>query len=182
MSSCVNSELATRTLTESIHSDTNTSAQLPDIPKTNDFFSTGICSTHILFGSIFALFIYQLITWLNSEKPPRGSGLKPIPGPSSTLPYLGRFHDLDDKHIWKSMKRFSDHYNGLFSMTLGGETHIWIGREDIAQDLICKNGAICGGRADLGAYPHVTQEFHYLPLMGYTGQSTHSSLYNGALT
>lgn len=67
------------------------------------------------------------------------------------------------------MKKFNDQYNGLFSMTLGGETHIWVGREDVAQDLIGKNGAICAGRADLGAYPSVTGGHHYLPLMGYTG-------------
>lgn len=67
------------------------------------------------------------------------------------------------------MKRFNDQYKGLFSCTLGGETHIWVGRQDIAQDLLCKHGAISSARADLGAYPEVTEQYKYLPLMGYTG-------------
>ncbi|KAJ4988900.1 cytochrome P450 [Stagonosporopsis vannaccii] len=66
------------------------------------------------------------------------------------------------------MKKFSDEYNGLFSLTLGGETHIWIAREDIAQDLLVKNAAISSSRADLGAYPGVINDHKYLPLIGYT--------------
>lgn len=66
------------------------------------------------------------------------------------------------------MKKFSDMYDGLFSCTLGGETHIWVSREDVAQDLLCNHASISSARADLGAYPDVTKGFKYLPLIGYT--------------
>lgn len=69
---------------------------------------------------------------------------------------------------WTAMKRFSDEYDGLYSLTLGGETHIWVAREDIAQDLLVKNAAISSARADFGSYPGVTMDHKYLPLLGYT--------------
>lgn len=169
MYSSTNSEPTPSVLVNPASLGTNTTTHILDPPTVSTLFYTGFYYSYPILGFLFAFFAYQLISWLNLEKPPRGSGLKRLPGPRSTLPYLGRFHDLDEKHVWKSMKKFSDQYNGLFSMTLGGETHIWVGREDLAQDLLSKNGAVCGGRADLGAYPHVTEEFHYLPLMGYTG-------------
>ncbi|KAI8940575.1 hypothetical protein NX059_001850 [Plenodomus lindquistii] len=69
---------------------------------------------------------------------------------------------------WTAMHKFSKEYDGLFALTLGGETHIWIAREDVAQDLLCKNAVVSSSRADLGAYPNVTQGYKYLPLLGYT--------------
>jgi cytochrome P450 len=69
---------------------------------------------------------------------------------------------------WNAFKKFSDEYKGLYAITLGGETHIWVAREDIAQDLLVKNASISSSRADLGSYPGVTHDFKYLPLLGYT--------------
>lgn len=120
---------------------------------------------------LFSIFTYQCFRYFTSDLPPSKSNLKPLPGPRSTLPYIGRVHDVDRMHAWNSMHKFSKEYNGLFSCTLGGETHIWVAREDVAQDLLCKNAAICSARADLGAYPGVTKDYKYLPLMGYTGVS-----------
>ncbi|KAF2812081.1 cytochrome P450 [Mytilinidion resinicola] len=100
-----------------------------------------------------------------------------IPGPRSTLPYIGRFHDVDRNNPSRSMKKLSDQYGGLFSMTLSGETHIWVGRSDIAFDLLCKNAAICSGRADLGAYPGVTKDsgtFLYLENLVRQRKFTHT--------
>ncbi|KAI4952933.1 hypothetical protein J4E86_006470 [Alternaria arbusti] len=69
---------------------------------------------------------------------------------------------------WTSMHKFSKQYDGLFSCTLGGETHIWVAREDVAQDLMIKNAELSSARADIGSFPGVTQDFLYLPLLGYT--------------
>lgn len=66
------------------------------------------------------------------------------------------------------MHKFSKQYGGLFSCTLGGETHIWVAREDVAQDLLVKNAQLSSSRGDLGAYPGVTEDHKYLPLLGYT--------------
>ncbi|KAF2847322.1 cytochrome P450 oxidoreductase [Plenodomus tracheiphilus IPT5] len=131
-------------------------------PIPQEFWSLLICAV------IFALISRRCILYFTSELPPFGSGLKQLPGPRSTLPYIGRVHDVDRMHPWTAMHRFSKEYDGLFALTLGGETHIWIAREDVAQDLLCKHASISSSRADLGAYPNVTQGHKYLPLLGYT--------------
>jgi hypothetical protein len=125
----------------------------------------------LLLGTILlGFFIHRCVYYFTSELPAFGSGLKRLPGPISTLPYAGRVHDVDRMHAWNALHKFSNEYNGLFSCTLGGETHIWVAREDIANDLLCKNAAISSARADLGAYPGVTEDYKYLPLLGLTGQ------------
>jgi hypothetical protein len=121
-------------------------------------------------GAILLVYIvYQVARYLTSELPPFGSGLKRLPGPLSTLPYVGRVHDVDRMQAWTAFNKFSTQYDGLFSCTLGGETHIWVAREDVAQDLLVKHGSISSARADLGAFPGVTEDYKYLPLLGFTG-------------
>src|SRR5690242_17025703 len=44
----------------------------------------------------FRMFHYFFI----HDQPPRGSGLKLMPGPRSTIPYLGRVHDVDPNCPW----------------------------------------------------------------------------------
>ena len=112
--------------------------------------------------------VLRCVRYFTSELPPLQSGLKRLPGPWSTLTYLGRIHDVDRLRAWNAMKKFSDQYDGLFAMILGGETHIWVAREDIAQGLLVRNAAISSARADLGANPGVTQNYKYLPLLYYT--------------
>jgi hypothetical protein len=110
--------------------------------------------------SIFVVpIIYQSFHYFTSELPPSNSVLKRLPGPRSTL----------RMQAWTAMHKFSKQYGGLFSCTLGGETHIWVAREDVAQDLLVKHAELSSARADLGAYPGVTEDFKYLPLLGYTG-------------
>ena len=123
---------------------------------------------YVIWATVLAYPIYRCFIYFTSELPPFGSGLERLPGPISTLPYLGRIHDVNRMAAWTAMMKFSDRYNGLFACTLGGETHIWVAREDIAQDLLVRNAAISSARADLGAYPDVTQGHKYLPLLGYT--------------
>jgi cytochrome P450 len=122
----------------------------------------------LVLSILLAFVVYRCIRYFISELPPFGSGLKRLPGPMSTLPYLGRIHDVDRMQPWTAMKKFSDKYDGLFACTLGGETHIWVARDDVAEDLLCNNAAISSARADLGVYPDVTKGFRYLPLLGYT--------------
>ncbi|KAF2822688.1 cytochrome P450 oxidoreductase [Ophiobolus disseminans] len=121
----------------------------------------------LFYTAIIGLLFYRSVQYFTSELPPIGSGLKRLPGPISTLPYIGRVHDVDRMQAWHALQKFSNQYDGLFSCTLGGETHIWVAREDVAQDLLCKHAAISSARADLGAYPDVTKGNKYLPLLGY---------------
>lgn len=87
---------------------------------------------YVIWATVLAYPIYRCFIYFTSELPPFGSGLKRLPGPISTLPYLGRIHDVNRMAAWTAMIKFSDRYNGLFACTLGGETHIWVAREDIA--------------------------------------------------
>lgn len=138
------------------------------IPPAPTVGSLQLSGQQILCATVLTFVAYRCFRYFTSELPPFGSGLKRLPGPRSTVPYLGRIHDVDRMRAWNAMKKFSDEYKGLFALTLGGETHIWISREEIAQDLLVKNAAISSGRADLGSYPGVTHDFKYLPLLGYT--------------
>jgi hypothetical protein len=134
----------------------------------NDYFRQRNLPATI--GAALLVYIfYRLVRYFTSELPPFGSGLKRLPGPISTLPYVGRVHDVDRMQAWTAFNKFSTQYDGLFSCTLGGETHIWVAREDVAQDLLVKHASISSARADLGAFPGVTEDYKYLPLLGFTG-------------
>jgi hypothetical protein len=122
-------------------------------------------------ATLLVYIVYRVLRYFTSELPPFGSGLKRLPGPISTLPYVGRVHDVDRMQAWTAFNKFSTQYDGLFACTLGGETHIWIAREDVAQDLLVKHASISSARADLGAFPGVTEDYKYLPLLGFTGTS-----------
>jgi hypothetical protein len=125
---------------------------------------------HATIGATLLIYVlYRVVRYFTSELPPFGSGLKRLPGPISTLPYVGRVHDVDRMEAWTAFNKFSAQYGGLFSCTLGGETHIWVAREDVAQDLLVKHASISSARADLGAFPGVTEDYKYLPLLGFTG-------------
>lgn len=148
-------------LDTAIHSNTTHVSDNSDI-------ASHLSARFIVSTTILTFLIYRCLRYFTSELPPFGSGLKRLPGPRSTVPYLGRIHDIDRMQAWNAFKKFSDEYKGLYAITLGGETHIWVAREDIAQDLLVKNASISSSRADLGSYPGVTHDFKYLPLLGYT--------------
>jgi hypothetical protein len=150
------------TTRETIYSTAN--ATLATLLEPNTESSAWLFCTIILIVTI-SYVLFQCLQYFTSELPPLGSGLKRLPGPISTLPYVGRVHDVDRMQAWHAMQKFSDQYDG-------GETHIWVAREDVAQDLLVKHAAISSARADLGAYPDVTRGNKYLPLLGYNGTCT----------
>src|ERR1700744_283824 len=73
-----------------------------------------------------------LYFFLVKDQPPKGPQL--VPGPGSTIPYIGRV-DIDPIAPWNSMKSWSDKFNGFFRLQACGEMHIWLGDNDIAQRL-----------------------------------------------
>lgn len=111
----------------------------------------------------------QIIRYSYKDAPPAGSGLKLIPGPRSTLPWLGRVHDVDPNAPWYAMRKFSDQYNGLFRTTICGEMHIWVGDTQIAYDLLCKKAAIYSSRPQVPAVPGSDSQGQYLPLLAHDG-------------
>jgi hypothetical protein len=109
------------------------------------------------------------------DQPPKGSGLKLLPGPTSTIPYIGRVHDVDPNCPWFAMKKFSDEYNGIFRNTICGEMHIWVGSQKIAYDLLCKKARIYSSRPMVPAVPGSDSQGQYLPLLAHGGKNQSKS-------
>ncbi|KAH0839097.1 hypothetical protein AYO21_04691 [Fonsecaea monophora] len=107
----------------------------------------------------------QIIKYAMRDRPP--PGLKLIPGPMSTIPYIGRVHDVDPMAPWFAMKKFCDEYNGIFRSTICGEMHIWVGDAQIAYDLLCKKARIYSSRPMVPAVPGSDSQGQYLPLLAH---------------
>jgi hypothetical protein len=103
------------------------------------------------------------------DQPPRGSGLKLMPGPRSTIPWLGRVHDVDPNCPWFAMRKFSDEFNGVFRTTICGEMHVWVGDAQVAYDLLCKKASIYSSRPQVPAVPGSDSQGQYLPLLAHDG-------------
>ena len=67
------------------------------------------------------------------------------------------------------MKRFSDEYNGFYQTTICGETHLWVGDQQIAFDLLAKKAPIYSSRPMVPAVPGSDSQGQYLPLLAYDG-------------
>lgn len=156
--------------------------------QVNDYMSSHNISTDALFQPETAaniLFTYKWVIgtmifalvasvrlfhyFFIHDQPPRGSGLKLMPGPRSTIPYLGRVHDVDPNCPWFAMRKFSDQYNGVFRSTICGEMHIWVGDANIAYDLLCKKARIYSSRPQVPAVPGSDSQGQYLPLLAHDG-------------
>ena len=124
----------------------------------------------------FAILAFMLSTKLYHyffvhDQPPKGSGLKLMPGPTSTIPYIGRVHDVDPQAPWFAMKKFCDQYNGIFRNTICGEMHIWVGDQKIGYDLLCKKARIYSSRPQVPAVPGSDSQGQYLPLLAHDGKA-----------
>jgi hypothetical protein len=120
-----------------------------------------------IFGLVASLRLFHY--FFIHDQPPRGSGLKLLPGPRSTIPYIGRVHDVDPNCPWFAMKKFSDEYGGIYRNTICGEMHIWIGSQKIAYDFLCKKASIYSSRPMVPAVPGSDSQAQYLPLMKRDG-------------
>ena len=117
----------------------------------------------LLSPTIYRIFHFFLVF----DQPPKG--LKLVPGPGSTIPYIGRV-DIDPIAPWNSMKKWSDNHNGFFRLQACGEMHIWLGDNDIAQELYCKRAAIYSSRPEVAAVPGSDSQGQYLPLLEFGGK------------
>ncbi|KAF2753441.1 cytochrome P450 oxidoreductase [Pseudovirgaria hyperparasitica] len=112
--------------------------------------------------ALYAVFALVRYFYFHDAPPP---GLKLIPGPTSTIPYIGRVHDVDPTCPEISMRRFCDQYNGIFRLTICGEMHIWIGDQDIAFELLCRRAKKYSSRPMVPAIPGSDSQGLYLPLL-----------------
>ncbi|OCT50828.1 cytochrome P450 [Cladophialophora carrionii] len=140
---------------------------------TSDVVPASSHGANILFAHKWTLLCLALLTptiyrvlhfFVVKDQPPKG--LRLVPGPGSTIPYIGRV-DIDAIAPWNSMKNWSDKFNGLFRLQACGEMHIWLGDNDVAQELYCKRAAIYSSRPEVAAVPGSDSQGQYLPLLEY---------------
>lgn len=143
------------------------SQQAHDIQEhTSHSFTASILSnSHLITTAIILVtFVYKFLfcyLYLH-DKPP--AGLKLVPGPLSTIPYLGRLHGINPVAPWKSMHEFSKQYNKIFRLTAYGQMHIWIGDSKIAKELIVKRASKYSSRPEIAAIPGANKGGQYLAL------------------
>lgn len=99
------------------------------------------------------------------DAPPKG--LKRLPGPLSTLPWLGRVHDIPPDGPWFAWRKILEDpkYGGIAASTICGEMHVWIGNFELAKDFLIKKAKIYSSRPEVPAVPGSNSQNQYLPLM-----------------
>ncbi|KAL6245054.1 hypothetical protein RBB50_007829 [Rhinocladiella similis] len=149
-----------------IHNYLNTNETSDVLFKSQSAFDTiGTYKWFIGTGVFVLVTAIQIIKYMLRDRPP--PGLKLIPGPTSTIPYIGRVHDVDPNKPWFAMKKFCDEYGGIFRSTICGEMHIWVGDAQIAYDLLCKKARIYSSRPMVPAVPGSDSQGQYLPLLAH---------------
>jgi len=126
--------------------------------------NTSTITTSILFlALVYQLGFRFIVRYLIlHDRPPKG--LRLVPGPTSTIPFLGRLHGVNAVAPWKTMHAFSNQYNKIFRLTAYGQMHIWIGDAKIARDLIVKRAAKYSSRPAIAAIPGAEKGGQYLAL------------------
>jgi len=104
------------------------------------------------------------------DAPPKG--LKRLPGPLSTLPWLGRVHDIPPDGPWFAWRKILEEpkYGGIAASTICGEMHVWIGNLELAKDFLIKKAKIYSSRPEVPAVPGSNSQHQYLPLMQRDGK------------
>lgn len=123
----------------------------------------------LVFILLSPLLVGSIRYFLFHDRPPKG--LKLVPGPRSTIPYVGRV-DIDADAPWHTMKKWADEYKGMFRLTMCGVMHIWLGDSDLAQEFFCKRAAKYSSRPEFFAVPGSHNQAQYLPLLEYGGESS----------
>lgn len=75
---------------------------------------------------------------------------KRFPGPTQ-FPLVGRVHDLPKNCLWVKFKEWADVYGPIYETSMMGLKFIIISDEDIATELLVKNGNSFGGRPQIRA-------------------------------
>ena len=90
---------------------------------------------------------------------------------SPGLPLIGSVHQLSPVNPWMNFHRWAVEYGPIYQCNLGGENHVWISDEQIAQDLLSRRGAIYSDRPHIPALLHDNRHSgEYLPLTTKNGK------------
>ena len=105
-------------------------------------FSLGIIVIPGLFLSTFK----RLLAWSRGEH----GKLARFPGPRQ-FPLIGRVHDLPRFSLWLKFKEWADMYGPIYETSMLGQKFIVISDENIASEILIKQGDKFAGRVQIRA-------------------------------
>ncbi|TDZ19330.1 Cytochrome P450 monooxygenase COX1 [Colletotrichum orbiculare MAFF 240422] len=73
-----------------------------------------------------------------------------FPGPKQ-YPIVGRVHDLPKVAMWLKLKEWADEFGPIYQTSMMGQKFVVISDEELAQDLLVKNGNNFAGRPQIRA-------------------------------
>jgi cytochrome P450 len=108
----------------------------------------------LLFSSLRRLTKWRAVNATNSAataSPVEKKGAKPaFPGPKQ-YPIIGRVHDLPRFAMWLKFKEWADEFGPIYQTSMMGQKFVVISDEEIAQELLIKNGNSFAGRPQIRA-------------------------------
>lgn len=124
--------------------------------------------------------------WQRSPYRRMPEGARRLPGPRSMrpkhslnydqvltilidLPLIGRVHDIPAEKTWLVFWKWAQDFGPIYKHDLFGTTHVWISSEQIAKDLLARQGSIFSDRPLIDNLPINKTGGEYLPLLGENG-------------
>lgn len=121
-------------------------------------------------GSVSVLLVLPLLLaflykWWKDPYRRMPDGARKLPGPWA-LPFIGRVHDVPPERTWLHFYKWAKEFGPIYRHELFGTTHVWISSEDIAKELLAKQGSIFSDRPLINNLPINKTGGEYLPLLG----------------
>lgn len=117
----------------------------------------------LLVGAILCTFaVYR---WWKDPYRRMPEGARRLPGPWN-IPVIGRAHDVPPERTWLHFYKWSKEFGPIYKHDLFGTTHVWISSDEIAKDILAKQGSIFSDRPLIDNLPINKTGGEYLPLLG----------------
>ena len=117
--------------------------------------------------AIWTLLVFLLLFVCLSTRKRLPAGVRRLPRLPG-IPWIGRIWGIPPSGtgIAWHFASFFPKYGPIFEWQAMGDTHVWIGKDSIARDLLVKRGKVYGDRHELPAAVGVKGGSEILPLMG----------------
>lgn len=110
-------------------------------------------------------------------------GVQKLPGPWSKhrhsnvglatnaigIPLIGRVHDVPAEKTWLHFYKWAQKFGPIYKHEMFGTTHVWMSTEEVAKDLLARQGSIFSDRPMIHNLPFNKTGGEYLPLLGENG-------------
>ena len=94
---------------------------------------------------LLLLIAFASIVFTRQNKSPLPKGTRRPPGPKGK-PFLGNLDDAPTVRLSQHWKKLSDQYGPVMRLKLGGQEHIVLSNEKVANDLLRERGTIYSSR------------------------------------